>query len=78
MTYRGHVQNGVVVLDDPVAIPEGTVVEIEVLLAPQPEASDGGGRTLVERLVSVIGKIEDLPTDFARQHDHYLHGTPRR
>jgi hypothetical protein len=78
MTYRGHVQNGVVVLDDPVAIPEGTVVDIEVLLAPQPEASDGGGGTLVERLVSVIGKIEDLPTDFAQQHDHYLHGTPRR
>lgn len=35
-------------------------------------------RTLAERLSSVIGKAEGLPTDLADQHDHYLHGQPKR
>ena len=28
MTYYGHVRNGIVVLDDPVALPEGALVDI--------------------------------------------------
>ncbi len=31
MTYKGHVQNGMVVLDEPVSLTEGTRVRIEVL-----------------------------------------------
>lgn len=27
MPHRGHVENGVIVLDDPLDLPEGTVVE---------------------------------------------------
>jgi hypothetical protein len=30
MTYRGHIRNGVAVLDTPVALPEGTPVRVEV------------------------------------------------
>jgi hypothetical protein len=30
MTFRGHIRNGVVVFDEPAAIPEGTVVEVVV------------------------------------------------
>jgi hypothetical protein len=30
MTYRGHIQNGVAVLDTPVDLPDGTPVRIEV------------------------------------------------
>ena len=30
MTYRGHIRNGVAVLDTPVALPDGTPVRIEV------------------------------------------------
>jgi hypothetical protein len=29
MTYRGHIQNGVVVLDEPVTLPEGSTVFVE-------------------------------------------------
>ena len=28
MPYRGHIENGTVVLDEPVAVPEGTVVTV--------------------------------------------------
>ena len=34
MTCRGHVQNGAIVLDDPVKLPEGAPVAIEVGAAP--------------------------------------------
>ena len=31
MTYRGHVKNGQIQLDQPVQLPEGTDVNVEVL-----------------------------------------------
>ena len=31
-----------------------------------------------EKLRQWGGKCEGLPPDLARNHDHYLHGTPRR
>jgi hypothetical protein len=29
-------------------------------------------------LLKIAGHIEGLPADFARNHDHYLHGLPRK
>ena len=71
MTYRGHVENGVVVLDDPASLPDGVKVRVE------PEES-GREQTLAERLKDVVGILRGLPSDFAAQHDHYIHGTPKR
>ena len=34
-------------------------------------------RTIGEALLEVAGTAEGLPRDMARNHDHYLHGTPR-
>ena len=72
MTYRGHVKDGVVVLDEPVALPEGAPVEIDVLQAEEVPVS------LRELLLKFSGKAEGLPSDLARNHDHYLHGTPKK
>ncbi len=71
MTYKGHVENGVVVLDEPASFPEGAKVRV---------GPDESGRelTLAERLKDVIGIVKGLPPDFAAQHDHYIHGTPKR
>ena len=33
MTYRGHIENGTVVLDEPVDVPEGTAVIVEPVVA---------------------------------------------
>ena len=80
MIYHGHVRNGVVVVDEAATLPEGTEVRIEVLLAVPSErlASHGNDRTLAEKLLKHAGKALGLPTDAARNHDHYLYGTPKR
>ena len=71
MPYHGHIQNGVVVLDEPVPLPNGTEVRIEPV--------DSERRpTLAERFRNVIGTVPDLPSDMAENHDHYVHGTPKR
>ena len=78
MTYRGHVKNGVVVLDQPAELPEGMPVEVTPLdrssvAAPEQEAMP----TLYERLKDVIGTVEG-PPDLADNHDHYLYGVPKK
>ncbi len=71
MVYRGHIQNGVVVLDAEVTLPEGTEVNVEPVSA-------AARATLAERLGDLIGSMPELPPDMAAQHDHYLHGAPKR
>ena len=73
-TYTGQVQNGVIVFDGPPpALPAGTRVRIELI-----EPEDDSTPTLAERLRPVIGAAKGLPSDLAEQHDHYIHGTPKR
>jgi len=79
MTYQGHFENGIIVLDEPVHVPDGAKVRIELLApseSPQNTATLSG--THYEHYESIIGAIEDLPRDFAAEHDHYIHGTPRK
>jgi predicted DNA-binding antitoxin AbrB/MazE fold protein len=71
MTYKGHVKNGVIVLEQPVQLPEGAVVHVEVV-------ETGEQRTLAERLRDIIGIVKGMPSDMARNHDHYLYGKPRQ
>ncbi len=71
MTYRGHVRNGLVVLDEPAELPEGAAVRVELDEAER-------GPTLADRLRDVIGIAKGLPPDLAEQHDHYAHGKPKK
>ena len=71
MSFQGHVQNGVVVFDEPVSLPEGAVVRVE-LIASSPR------QTLAERYKNIIGTVHDLPEDMAENHDHYLHRAPKQ
>lgn len=74
MIYRGHVKNGIVVLDEGVRLPEGTQVKVEAILP----ANDAPRTTLAERFRNIIGVANDLPADMAENHDHYIHGTPKQ
>jgi hypothetical protein len=85
MTYLGHYQNGVIVLDNGATIPEGARVRVELVdrpsaLARQPvKETPGGGRTTIaSRLARVLGKGHGLPPDLAENHDHYIHGAPKK
>lgn len=71
MTYNGHIKNGAIVLDEPVQLPEGASVRIELALEIQAEES------LSKMLLRHAGCVEGLPPDLAENHDHYIHGTPR-
>jgi hypothetical protein len=71
MELNGYVSGGVVVFDGHVNLPEGTKVRVVPVLEEQP-------RTLAERFQNVIGKATSLPEDMAAQHDHYIHGSPKR
>ena len=71
MTYRGEVRNGVIVLEPGASLVEGTIVRVEPVLASSEP-------TLADRLRDVIGIAEGLPADLAEQHDHYLHGRPKK
>ena len=73
MVYTGRVQNGVVVLEDGQKLPDGTVVRVEPI-----EAAEDQTPTLYEQLESVIGIADGLPHDLAENHDHYLHGLPKK
>jgi hypothetical protein len=72
MSFEGTVQNGVVVFDAQTPLPEGTRVEILV-------KHEGAAKpTLRERLLKLAGTVDDLPKDMARNHDHYIHGAPKK
>lgn len=71
MTYKGHVRNGVIVLEGQPDLPEG--IEVAVAIPSGPDNS-----TWADRLRGVIGTVDDLPEDMGMNHDHYLHGAPEK
>ena len=68
MVYHGHIQNGLVIIDDQISLPDGTAVLVETVT---PEK----GKSLAERFQDVIASVSDLPADMAENHDRYIHGT---
>jgi hypothetical protein len=72
---RGRVENGVVVLKDPDALREGTEVAIQPLVKRgKKKASASKSKTVRPALARLAGKAKGLPSDAARNVDHYLYG----
>ena len=79
MVHRGHVKNGVVVLDEPVILPDGAEVRVELISTNREDiVSDEQGQTLGQKLMKYAGKAVELPPDAASNHDHYLYGIPKK
>ena len=72
MTYKGHVENGKVVFDEPAPLAEGTRVRIDVTREISETGSSEKAPSLAERLASVIGTAEGLPEDWSECHDRSL------
>ncbi|MCC6126108.1 MAG: hypothetical protein IT426_14195 [Pirellulales bacterium] len=71
MTYRGSIQNGVVVFEGSVPLPEGTVVIVEPEKLPASvSAADPIYR--IYELAAPTG-VPDLSLNL----DHYLYGSPK-
>jgi hypothetical protein len=73
MSYTGTVEAGVVKLPPQAALPNGAKVRVELIESPAAER-----RALVEELRAIAAAMPELPADWAAQHDHYIHGTPKR
>jgi hypothetical protein len=78
MVYSAHVKAGLVVFDQPVTLPEGLEVRVEVPETTPPAAPDAKEDTPGRRLLKYAGKAVGLPVDAARNHDHYLYGAAKR
>ena len=73
MSITVTVENDTIKL--PVHVPDGTRLEITL---PAESAETDHRRTLAERYAKFVGLADDLPPDMAKNHDHYLHGAPKR
>lgn len=71
MSYKGTIENGQIKLPADAVLPEGAsvVVEVEHREEDFPEWSRG--------FIKLIKK-RDWPEDMALNHDHYLHGAPKK
>ena len=82
MKYQGVVHNGQVIVEGGLPLPEGTVVQFDVanVIAHEVGANEPAkvesSSTFYEQMKPFIGSIKDLPADFSRRHDFYIHGTP--
>lgn len=72
----GRVVNGLVVLDQPGKLEEGT--EVRVRPVPRTSEREGSESSLSEMLLSFAGTVEGLAKDMALNHDHYLYGVPKK
>jgi len=68
MASRDH-KKGPTVLDEPKEVREGMSAR-----PPRKRRLP----TLYEQLKPVIGIAKGMPSDLAENHDHYLHGRPKR
>ena len=80
MCYQGEVRDGKVVLDDEAALPNGTRVEVIPLGNGAQESLDAtvDDGSLAAKLLELSGSCKGLPADLARNHDHYIYGTPKK
>ena len=72
MSVTGRVTNGVDVLPPGTVLPEGTEVQVTTLISPE-EAAE-----FTDELLKLANQITNLPPDLAENHDHYLHGLPKK
>jgi hypothetical protein len=82
MELYGKVKNGVVVPESSGALHEGQRVRIEpvkraraVTTGPKTKKPK---ETVTQRLARKFGGTVKMPRDWARNHDHYIRGTPKR
>jgi hypothetical protein len=76
MTLVGKIKNGVVVLQKDAALPEGTSVTVRPVKKPSAKGPVKPKRR--RKLLRHAGKATGLPSDAARNLDHYLYGHAKR
>lgn len=78
MSYKGTVAGGVIVLDAKAKLPDGTKVEVRPARQSARVTVPMSRRERLARIDAIAATMPPIPSDFAKQHDHYIHGTPKR
>ena len=78
MVYQGTVQNGVVVLQNGVSLPEGSPVKVELVTQP----TESKETEIDKNQLDPIWRMGELAVDtgipdLAVNIDHYLYGHPK-
>jgi len=71
MSFKGKIQNGVVVLPPEVKLPEGTAVNVEPLEATEDDP-------FVQAVLKLAKPRPHWPKDYALNHGHYVSGEPKK
>ncbi len=69
---NGHYDGSRVVLDEPAPLGVAADTPVRVIF------DNGELRELFAELGRLAVATDDLPADYAAQHEHYVKGTPRR
>jgi len=82
-TFEAHSDGQVLVPDEPVQLAPGAryrvSLELVAEVAEEAEEAEDEVYPLREFARKFGGKLKgDYPPDLARNHDHYLHGRPKR
>jgi hypothetical protein len=79
MTLHGHVENGAIVFDSPLALPEGVAVEVHVISVDASRETPASSEmpSLLDRMKDFVGTFEGLPSDASVNLDHYFYGSPK-
>ncbi len=78
MVYRGHVENGMIRLEDAPLLPEGVEAEVRLLTEIPCQKEEERVPSVCEAMRDFVGKARGLPPDASINHDHYLYGVPKR
>ena len=74
--FAAHSDGQVLVPDEPVSLARGAKYRVSVEPA---DAEEPRGLPLVELAIEISKKMKGkYPPDLALNHDHYLHGRPKR
>ena len=76
MTLTAKVKNHSIPLPPDLQIEEGT--EVRIVLPETDCPADNAAKNRHGWLMDFAGVAKELPEDFAAQHDHYIHRTPKR
>ena len=77
-TLKAIYQNGTLKLIEPIELDEGAEVDV-VVLVTEPRNGDEDTISSWNALADLVDEcaIDTGISDLAKQHDHYLYGTPR-
>jgi hypothetical protein len=72
---NGTVVHGAIVLDGPLALPDGTRVMVRAAVQEAQKKTAPGGFS--PEFLAFAGSLDGFPEDFSENLDHYLYGTPK-